>query len=193
MPILAILALLGTASVCSFAATFEERIAACLACHGEKGQSANPEVPSLGAQPSPYLVVQLYLFREKLRPVELMNQMTQGLSNDELQKFADFIATLPAPKPPVDAPDAARIERARALVQQNRCGFCHNADFAGHDNIPRLAAQREDYLAKALREYKSNARPGYDASMAEVVQPISEADLADIAYFMAREGPREGH
>ena len=31
------------------AATLEERLAPCLSCHGEKGQSANQDVPSLGA------------------------------------------------------------------------------------------------------------------------------------------------
>jgi cytochrome c553 len=35
-------------------------------------------------------------------------------------------------------------------------------------------------------EYKSNTRPGYDASMAEVTQPISDAEILDLAYFMAR-------
>jgi cytochrome c553 len=114
-----------------------------------------------------------------------MNQMTQDLSNDDLQQFADFIAKLPAPQPAA-GPDGARMERARALVHKHRCGFCHSEDFAGHDNIPRIAAQREDYLARTLREYKSNARAGYDASMAEVVQPLSDADIQDLAYFMAR-------
>jgi cytochrome c553 len=33
------------------ATSLEERLAPCLACHGAKGQSDNPEVPSLGAQP----------------------------------------------------------------------------------------------------------------------------------------------
>jgi cytochrome c553 len=182
----AALALLAGAGASGLAATFEERIAACLACHGEKGQSTTPEVPSLGAQPSAYLATQLFLFRDKLRPVQLMNDLTRDLSNEDLQKYGDFISALPAPRPPAGAPDTDRIERARGLVEQHRCGTCHGADFAGHDNIPRLAAQREDYLAKALREYKSNARPGYDASMAEVVQPIRDADISDIAYFMAR-------
>src|SRR6266478_7206874 len=35
-------------------------------------------------------------------------------------------------------------------------------------------------LVKALREYKSNTRPGYDASMAEVTQPISDAEILDL-------------
>lgn len=47
--------------------TFAERVAPCLACHGEKGYSEHPAVPSLGGQPAPYLLIQLYLFRENQR------------------------------------------------------------------------------------------------------------------------------
>src|SRR5262249_37063939 len=138
MRIVVALWLLLATTAAGVAATLEEKIAPCLACHGEKGQSETTEVPSLGAQPSPYLVIQLYMFREKLRTVELMNEMTKGLSNDDLQQLSDFLAQQAPPKP-AGSPDAARMERARALVQRHRCGFCHSGDFAGHDNIPRLA------------------------------------------------------
>ena len=56
----------------------------------------------------------------------------------------------------------------------------------GQQNVPRLAGQREDYLAKALREYKDNSRRGYDASMADVLYHISDEQIADLAYFLAR-------
>ena len=79
------------------AASLEERLAPCLACHGEKGQSEQPEVPSLGAQPAFYVMVQLYMFREKLRTVEIMNAMTQGATDDDLRSMADAIAKLPPP------------------------------------------------------------------------------------------------
>ena len=167
------------------AETIEERLAVCSACHGEVGHSSETQVPSLGAQPAPYVLIQLYLFREKQRRIEPMTQAAQGLTDDQLRQIADFVSKLPAPKPPTDPLDAVRIERARSLAHKNHCGFCHNADFSGHDNVPRLAGQHEAYLLKALREYKSNTRPGYDATMAEVVQPISDADLADLAYLMA--------
>jgi cytochrome c553 len=38
-----------------------------------------------------------------------------------------------------------------------------------------------------MREYKSNARPGYDASMADVLARISDAEILDLAYFAARQ------
>ncbi len=177
--------LLLAAMLTAAAGTIEERVAVCSACHEETGQSSETQVPSLGAQPAPYVLIQLYLFREQQRRVEPMTQAAQGLTDDELRQIADFVSKLPAPKPPTDPLDAPRIERGRALIQKNHCGFCHNPDFSGHDNVPRLAAQHEAYLLKALRQYKSNTRPGYDATMAEVVQPLSDADLVDLAYLMA--------
>ena len=112
--------------------------------------------------------------------------MTQGLSDDDLRSMADAIAKLPPPRPVEAAADPARLERARALIQQHRCNFCHNPDFSGAQNVPRLAGQREDYLVKALREYKNNTRRGYDAAMAEVLYPISDEQILDLAYFLAR-------
>jgi cytochrome c553 len=132
------------------------------------------------------VLIQLYLFRENQRKVDVMNEAAKGLTDDDLRQLSDLVAKLPAPKPPPESPDPARMERGRELAQKYRCGFCHDRDFAGHDNVPRLAAQREDYLIKSLREYKANSRPGYDATMAEVTQPIPEAEILDLAYFMAR-------
>jgi cytochrome c553 len=168
------------------AATLEERLAPCLACHGEHGQSAIPEVPSLGAQPAFYVTIQLYMFRERMRVVESMNETTTGLSDDDVRGMAELIAQLPPPLPATDQPDPARLDRARILIQQHRCNFCHNQDFSGAQNVPRLAGQREDYLVKALREYKSNARRGYDASMADVMYPVTDTDILDLAHFLAR-------
>lgn len=166
------------------AQAFDERLQTCFACHGEKGQSENENVPSLGGLPSPYVLIQLYMFRERLRTAEPMNDMTQGLPDADLQKFADLIAKLPPPKP-AETPDRARAERARALVTANRCAFCHN-NFAGGDAVPRLAGQREDYLVRTLREYKAGKRTEYQPVMAEVMPRIADADILDLAHYLAR-------
>jgi cytochrome c553 len=168
------------------AETIAERAAPCLACHGEKGRSETENTPSLGAQQAPYALIQLFMFRERLRVFEPMNEMAKGLSDDDLRTFSDFLATLPKPAPPADAGDPARLQRAQALVQQHRCNICHNTDFSGKDNVPRIADQREDYLAKTLREYKDNSRHGYDATVAEAPQPVTPEQISDLAYFLAR-------
>ena len=165
----------------------QERMAPCLACHGERGQSAVQDVPSLGAQTAPYLLIQLFLFRERLRRQEIMNEAVKGFSDDDLRTFADALASLPAPTPVADATDPARMSRGQALIGRYRCNVCHAPNLAGRDAVPRIAAQREDFLVKTLREYKSNQRPGYDASMGDVMQPISDADILDLAHFTARQ------
>jgi cytochrome c553 len=101
--------------------------------------------------------------------------------------MAASLAKLRPPAPADGAVDQARLDRARAVIEQNRCNFCHSGNYAGGENVPRLAGQREDYLAKALRDYKNNARRGYDASMADVLYPIGDAQLLDLAYFLSRQ------
>ena len=166
------------------AETIEERAAPCLACHGEHGQSDTENIPSLGGQQAPYALIQLFMFREKLRTFEPMNEMAKALTDDDLRTFSDFIAKLPKPEPPADAGDPARMQRGQALAQQNHCNACHNADFSGKENVPRIANQREDYLAKTLGEYKDNSRHGYDATMAEVLRPVTPEQIADLAYYL---------
>ena len=165
----------------------QERLAPCLACHGLNGQSEIPDVPSLGGEPAFYLMVQLYMFRERMRAAEPMTAMLQGVSDDDLRAMADMIAQLPTPQPATTPIDPARAERARVLIQQNRCNICHLPNFSGIENVPRLAGQREDYLLKSLRGYKDNSRHGYDAQMADVVSTLNDSDFADLAHFLARQ------
>ena len=69
------------------------------------------------------------------------------------------------------------------------CAACHGADFNTpiSADIPRLAGQHEDYLARALSDYKSGARknPVMDGQAA-ALSPQDIQDLAD--YFHSLEG-----
>ena len=152
-------------------------------------------VPSLGGQPALYLLIQLYLFRENQRAslyrkddhmIQIMSEMTKGFSDDDLRKFSEFLSKLPPPPVPQDAPDPARMQAGGALITQHRCNSCHNLDLSGRENVPRISNQREDFLAKTLREYRDNIRHGYDGVMASVVAPINDVEIADLAYYIAR-------
>src|ERR1700686_159068 len=179
---------LGFALIASSAnaETIEERTVTCFACHGEHGQSEIENTPPRGGQHPPYVLIQLFMFRENLRTFEPMNDMAKGLSDDDLRTFSDFIGKLPKPPPPARAGDPARLVGGHSLAQQFHCNPCHNTDFSGKENVPRIADQREDYLNKTLREYKDNSRHGYDATMAEALQPVTPEQIADLAYYLAR-------
>ena len=167
------------------AADVSEKLAPCLACHGADGQSQIENVPSVGAQLPAYSLIQLVMFRDKLRLSDPMNELARELSDDDVRSLSDALAALPAPKPPADPADPARLERARALTEQNHCDVCHRPDFSGQQTVPRLADQREDFLLKTLRDYKSGARHAYEPIMLEVLQPLDDSQLVEFAYYLA--------
>jgi cytochrome c553 len=55
--------------------------------------------------------------------------------------------------------------------------------------MPRLAGQHEAYMVKALQDYRAGLRIGTQAAMAEAVRNLTDADFADLAYFLARVKP----
>ena len=184
--LLAATALVGALASGGHAATYDEKLATCLACHGEKGISETSEVPSLAGMPADFTLIQLFLFRQGTRKVEIMNDVAKDLTDDDLRKLSEYFSKLPPPQASGGAADPAVAERAKAVIAKNHCGSCHNPDFSGREQMPRLAAQREDYLLKALRDYKSAQRPGYDATMDEVIRPITDADIVDLSHYLAR-------
>ena len=163
----------------------ELALAACFACHGAGGVSEAPLTPSIAAQPSFYVIAQLFLFRDGRRDSKEMNEAARKLTDDDLRALGDAVAALAPPPVPKEMPDAGKFRRGQALAQKERCGTCHEADFSGRENMPRLANQREDYLLKALHDYKSGKRVGYgNAVMPELVARLGEAELQDLAHFL---------
>lgn len=160
----------------------------CAACHGANGRAADPLTPVLAGQPSLYAITQLFLFREGRRSNEAMTAVAKTLTDDDLRGFSEFIATLPpVPAPPPSAPpDAARMAKGRALADQHKCVFCHGADLAGGQQVPRIAGQHEDYLRLSLRGFHSGSRPGYTQAMTAAVSQIPVEDLDILAYYAAR-------
>lgn len=156
----------------------------CLACHGEDGRSETPGVPSLGGQPMHFAMMQLFLFRERRRDAPPMGDIAAPMTDSDLRAFSQAIAALPPPEPASGA-DPRRYARGAALADRHLCGSCHRPDYSGQAQMPRLAGQREAYLLKALRDYKSGARIGSTAAMAEVLHGITDDQLADLAHYLA--------
>jgi cytochrome c553 len=70
------------------------------------------------------------------------------------------------------------------------CAACHgeNGDKPLQPEYPILAGQHVDYLAKALKDYKSGARK--NAIMGAQAQTLTAKDIDDVtAWFASRSGP----
>ena len=54
------------------------------------------------------------------------------------------------------------------------------------EKIKMTPAEVEDYLAKALADFKKGVRIGYgNAIMPEVAAALSEPDIADLAHYLS--------
>src|SRR5215472_18018413 len=76
-----------------------ETLTACFGCHGPNGQSQIENLPSIAAQVPAYSLIQLVMFRDKLRISDAMNDPAKDLSDSDIQSLADALAALPPPKP----------------------------------------------------------------------------------------------
>ena len=78
--------------------------------------------------------------------------------------------------------------QAGAAKAKEICQACHGLD--GNSKVPdypKLGGQRPDYLAKALRDYKSGARK--NAIMAGFAGTLSVADIENLAAYYGAQPP----
>lgn len=77
---------------------------------------------------------------------------------------------------------AADIEAGKKKAKEV-CAACHNMDgISTIADYPKLAGQYPDYLAKALRDYKSGVRK--NPIMAGMAAGLTQKDIDDVsAYF----------
>ncbi|WPO42264.1 c-type cytochrome [Tardiphaga sp. 42S5] len=164
----------------------KEKAELCSGCHGENGLSQMENVPSLAAQPDLFIQWQLVFFRSGTRKNEQMQPILEQIDNNDIRNLGAYFASLKPPegKKPDDNPDLS-AKGAQAAVGR-RCASCHTESYAGTKAVSRIAGQREDYLVKALRDYKSGVRAGGGmAAMAEVAYSLSEEEITALAHYLA--------
>lgn len=166
--------------------TLRERVGLCSTCHGEDGNSRTAGIPSIAGQPKTFLENQLVLLREGVRATTPRKQpAVAGLSDREISTIAGVFGASPVQAGPGDS-DPALVKRGRAAAQKLGCGTCHLPDFRGREQIPRLAGQREEYLAEAMVAFRDNRRPAADTVMMLVLYGVSDDDIKAMAHFLSR-------
>jgi cytochrome c553 len=85
------------------------------------------------------------------------------------------------------APVMAADQLAGQKIAEAACAACHGAQ-GNKPALPdaaRLAGQHEDYLLKALKDYKSGARK--NGIMVDQVSKLSAQDLQNLAAYYAHQ------
>ena len=161
-----------------------QKAQACLACHGENGNSTQAAFPSLAGQPGQFIVSALFQFREGKRVNPVMSPMAANLTNSDLNDLAAYFSAQ-KPKPPTATLAADRAAQGQALAQQNNCTACHTATLVGQQHIPRLAGQQREYLAAQLQGFRAGTRAEMDGVMTSAAQGLSPQDIELLADYLA--------
>jgi len=176
----------GSFAYAADVASGKEKAELCAGCHGDNGISQTENIPSLAGQPDQFIQWQLVFFRAGTRKNEQMQPVVEQISNDDIRNLGAYFASLTPPKAskPDDNPDLS--QKGAQAAAGRRCASCHTDSFAGTKAVARVAGQREEYLQKALHDYKSGVRSGGGmAAMAEVAYPLSEEEITALAHYLA--------
>ncbi|RZN08622.1 cytochrome c4 [Bradyrhizobium genosp. SA-3] len=163
----------------------KEKAAACAGCHGENGISQTENIPSLAGQPDQFLQWQLVFFRAGSRKNDQMQPIVEEINNEDIRNFGAYFSQLAPPKGSEDGdPDLSK--KGAQVATGRRCASCHTDSYAGTKAVARLAGQREEYLVKALHDYKAGQRVGGGvAAMADVAYHMSDEEITAVSHYLA--------
>jgi cytochrome c553 len=156
----------------------------CLGCHGiENYKNVYPTytVPELRGQHAAYLVNALKEYRSGERSHATMHMQAASLSDQEIEDIAVYFAGDEL------KPTTTVVGTPPAKVTQ-LCVACHGISGVGvQPDAPTLAGQQDDYLARALEEYKHGDRK--NAVMPTFMASINDAEIEEIAKYYSHQKP----
>lgn len=156
----------------------------CIGCHGPNGNSTMPGIPSLAAQNSRYIYLQLRDFQEGRRSNDMMTPMTAGLSKDDMREIADYYSKQKLSSKGFKA-DAEKAKLGKAKADETLCAMCHLGEFVGQNEIPKVAGQNYDYVVKSLTDFKAKTRTNDAGNMTSVASTLSAADIENLAHYIS--------
>lgn len=152
------------------------RIAAvCAACHGEDGNSPDPNTPSLAGEDAEYLASATRAYVNGKRDYLMMTYPVAALSEQDIENLSAFYAS--------QKPKAAKLDRP--LTTEDwvaKCDRCHGKDGNSADpRFPSLSAQRKEYIASALKAYQAEIRKS--SMMRAMTALLGKGEIENIAAY----------
>lgn len=172
-------------------ATGKTKSMACAGCHGADGNSAMAMWPKLAGQHAEFIAKQLGDFKSGARKDPTMTAMAASLQPQDIEDIAAYYAAQPIK---VGTADAALVATGEALYRGGNkgsgvaaCMACHGPAGAGNAaaKFPSLGGQHADYIAKALKDFRSGVRTNDNAKMMQdVAAKLSDAEIKAVASYI---------
>src|SRR5256885_4867709 len=165
----------------------------CAGCHGADGNSQLTDYPILAGQTSRYLYLQLKDYKSGLRKSDMMTPAAEPLSKEDMLALAAYYAAQRPKGPRISKgeesvafqPDPDRVATGKRKSAEVLCTMCHLGEFAGQNEVPRVAGQHPEYVVRQLKDYRSRARTNDAGTMTAVARTLSDKDIEDLAQYLA--------
>lgn len=192
-----VLGSMTTANAQTIPDTLQQRVKACVACHGQEGRATTDGFyPRIAGKPAGYLLNQLRNFREGKRVYPMMTYMVAHLNDAYLQEIANYFSELNPPyaAPQANAASADMLARGRDLVKLGdtnkklpACIACHGDKMTGlAPFIPGLLGLPRDYLVAQLGAWQTGSRHAAAPDcMQSVAKQLDANDIAAVSAWLA--------
>jgi cytochrome c553 len=166
----------------------------CANCHGVRGGGGvDGKVPRIGGQYLRVIVRQLVAFRHGQRWDILMENFADQHRIPDAQAIADvagYVSQLEDPAPA--GLGTGELVAHGASVYVRRCETCHGTTGQGDPDrvIPRIAGQHYEYLRRQMYDAVDGRRPGFPPSHVRLLAQLEHDDIAGVADYLSRIGPR---
>lgn len=165
----------------------------CTACHGAKGNSANPLWPNIAGQHAKYVETQLVAFKSGGRVDPLMSSQAMLLADDDMADLAAYFESLAGTVQAVA--DPRLLARGESLYRGGNadkdipaCIGCHGPTGRGNAAAvyPSVQGQHAAYTTKQLQDYATGARKtgGKTKIMQSISARLSPEDIEALASYV---------
>jgi len=161
----------------------------CTGCHGIVNyNNAYPtyHVPRVGGQNREYLVIALQAFKSGTRGHSNMSLQAESLSDQDIEDITVYLAGQTKITPNT-SPDDTTVGQEKSTT----CHACHGTTGISVLPIyPNLAGQQQNYLSKALHDFRDGSRP--NPIMSGFAAALSDTDIEEITtWYASRKGLTE--
>ena len=170
----------------------KDKVATCVACHGQDGNSMVGLWPSLAGQNANYLVRQLQHIKSGKRSIAVMAGLLDNFSTKDLDDIAAFYASK---NNTIGQVEADKVELGRKLYYSGSlekgipaCTACHSPKGKGNApaGYPLLSGQQADYVTKSLKNYRSGERNNDESSqmMMAIAYKLDDVEIDALSSFI---------
>jgi cytochrome c553 len=169
----------------------QAKVVVCAACHGQNGNSASPDYPSLAGLGGDYIAEQLQNFKDGKRDNPIMKPLAQPLSAQDMADIGAYFDTLVNTGLEADPSYWQAGQKIYRGGDQARgipaCMACHGPTGAGNEpaKFPALRGEHAEYIVKQLNAYAAGTRPpGPGGIMPVIAKRLTPEDIRNVASYV---------